>query len=378
MPEEKKGMTYADAGVNVELGDEVSAMLYNAAKQTWKNRKGKIGELVVPFDDFSGLRVTDVSGLPEGTIIHLGFDGIGTKVEIAQRCSYFRTVAHDLLAMVCDDALVRGAEPALVGTIIDVNFLGPKENPFRQQVNHLAQGYIEAADAANVAIFNGEVAELGDLVGGFGDFHFNWGAAVIGYARKDRMFTGREIKPGDFLVGLAEYGMRSNGISLLRKALTQSNGKNWHDSTLDGQSIGMLALTPSTIYSKAVVEMFGGYDGEPKAVVHGFAHITGGGLPGKLGRVLKPSGLGADITDPFEPCKLMEYCQAIAGIEDREAYRSWNMGQGGIVITTELDKVIEIAASHGIDAKIIGQVTEQKGIRIKNNGYHKKEEVLDF
>lgn len=378
MEEENKPMTYADAGVNVDLGDEVSGMLYEAAKKTWKNREGKIGELTVPFDDFSGLRVTDVSGLPEGTILHLGFDGIGTKVEIAQRTRCFSTVAYDLLAMVCDDAIVRGAEPALVGTIIDVNSLGPEEAPYTSQVRELAKGYVDAANSAGVAIFNGEMAEIGDLVGGFGDFHFNWGAAVIGYAKKSRLFTGSEIKPGDYLIGFQEEGMRSNGISLLRRALKHAHGDDWHEAEIDGENIGMLALKPSTIYSKAVCDMFGGYEEEAKTELHGFAHITGGGLPGKLGRVLKKSGLGAVIDNPFEPCRLMSYCQEKAGIEDREAYTSWNMGQGGVGISPNPDEVIENASNHCITSKVIGRVTEEKGISIANKGFHQKEKILYF
>ncbi|MCX6741925.1 MAG: hypothetical protein NTX24_01980 [Candidatus Pacearchaeota archaeon] len=117
------GTTYADSGVNIEFGDDVSRVLYEAAKQTWKNRDGRIGEIIVPFDDFSGLRAIDVGGLPKGTLMNIGFDGIGTKVEVAERMSCHRTAAFDLFAMICDDAVVRGAEPVLVGSILDVKTL---------------------------------------------------------------------------------------------------------------------------------------------------------------------------------------------------------------------------------------------------------------
>ncbi|PIN72893.1 hypothetical protein COV22_02005, partial [Candidatus Woesearchaeota archaeon CG10_big_fil_rev_8_21_14_0_10_47_5] len=116
--------TYADAGVNLELGDDASKILYEAAKRTFENRKGLIGEVIIPLDDFSGLRAVDVSKLPEGSLMCISFDGVGTKVEIAQRMNDHTTIAYDLLAMVCDDAIVRGAEPVLVGTVLDVNSLG--------------------------------------------------------------------------------------------------------------------------------------------------------------------------------------------------------------------------------------------------------------
>ena len=130
--------TYADAGVNIELGDDVSKILYNAAKQTWDNRKGRLGELIVPFDDFSGVRAIDVSGLPAGTLMNIGFDGVGTKMELAERFNNHKTIAYDLFAMVCDDAIVRGAEPVLIGSILDVNSLGSEGETYIEQIRQLA------------------------------------------------------------------------------------------------------------------------------------------------------------------------------------------------------------------------------------------------
>jgi len=365
-------VNYADSGVNIELGDDASKILYNAAKLTWGNRKGRLGEVVELFEDFSGLRAINVGGLPSDTFMNIGFDGVGTKMELGERIEKHDTVAFDLLAMVCDDAVVRGAEPVLVGSILDVKSLGEKGVSYIEFVKQLAIGYINAAKAANVAIVNGEVAELGARVNGYGPFNYNWGAGVVWFARKNRMFTGREIKPGDSLVGLLEEGFRSNGLSLLRKIMQNSYGDEWHNETLDGKNLAELALHPSKIYSAAVVDMFGGFDGEPKAKVNGVAHITGGGVPGKLGRVLKPSGLGADIDNPYKPCDLMLHCQFQGNVPDDEAYRTWNMGQGMIIITPEPEKVMEIAHQHSIGSKVIGKVTEQPKIRIKSQGYFDK------
>jgi phosphoribosylformylglycinamidine cyclo-ligase len=363
-------VTYADSGVNIELGDDVSKILYNAAKQTWINRKGKLGELIVPFDDFSGVRAIDVSGLPKGTLMNIGFDGVGTKMELAERTKNHRTIAYDLFAMVCDDAVVRGAEPVIIGSILDVNTLGTSEKSPIEEVRQLAEGYINAAKDANVAIVNGEVAELGNRVGGFGEFNYNWGAAVVWFANKDRMFTGREIKEGDYLVGLREEGFRSNGLSLVRKIMTNYYGENWHNFSWKNGNISLaeLALTPSKIYTKVAVEMFGGYNREPKTEVHGIVHITGGGIPGKLERILKPSGLGAVIDNPFEPTEFMEYVQTLGGVTDNDAYKTWNMGQGMIILTPKPDEVIKIAKNHDIPAKNIGKVVSESGIKIKNRG----------
>lgn len=360
-----EGVTYKDAGVDNDAKKAVSKILFDASRQTWQNRKGRIGEIIVPFDDFSGLRYIDISMLPEGSVMGGGMDGIGTKVEFAERMENHRTMAYNLVAMVAEDAEVRGAEPVLILSILDTNSLKGKVEEAKQ----LAEGYVNAAREANVAVLSGESAELGNRVSGFGNFNYNWGATCIWFARKDRLFTGKEIKPGDSLVGLQEEGFRSNGISLVRKIMETVYGQRWHDIIWkNGKPLGEMALTPSRIYTRAIMAMTGGYDREPKAEIHGVAHITGGGIPEKLGRVLKPSGLGAVIDKPFSPPEFMLFVQAYGNVKDREAYRTWNMGQGMIVISPEPDKVMEVASEHRIKSQIIGYVIRKLGISIANRG----------
>ncbi len=341
--EEKTTITYADSGVNLELEDDAAKILFNASKATWNNRKGRLGEIIIPFDDFSGIRFIEVGRLPESTVLCMGFDGIGTKMEIAERMNDHATIAFDLFAMVCDDAVVRGGEPVLIGTVFDVNTLGDDKISYIAQMRELAEGYIAAARKANVAVINGELAELGSRVSGYGDFNYNWCAGLIWFARKDRMFTGKEIQAGDFCVGLKEPGFRSNGLSLVRKTFSTAYGDDWHNVDFNGKKLGDWVLTPSIIYSACVCSMFGGFDREPRAELHGVSHITGSGLPGKLGRVLKPSGLGADIDNPFSPSDIIHHCQEKGNIPDYEAYRAWNMGQGMVVITPEPKEAIKIA-----------------------------------
>src|SRR3989344_6819090 len=156
--------TYADSGVDVDIEEQAAKIMYKAAKQTWAARKGSLGDVIVPFDDFSGIRAIDVGQLPEGTMLNIGFDGVGTKAELAMLAGKYDTLAYDLVAMVCDDAVVRGAEPVLLGSILDVNSLGRENKTNIEQVKQLAEGYIHAAKAANVAIVNGEVAELGNRI----------------------------------------------------------------------------------------------------------------------------------------------------------------------------------------------------------------------
>jgi len=177
--------------VNIELGDDVSRMLYEASKLTHDNRPG----LLVEFhESFSGLRAIPASVLKDigNVYMNLAFDGVGTKVEVSERLDDHSVVAHDLFAMVCDDAVVRGAEPVAIGSILDVRQLNDTEHT-RSAVRQLGQGYVKAAKAAKVVVVNGEVAELGDRVGGYGDFNYNWGAAVLWFAHRERLLTGHQI-----------------------------------------------------------------------------------------------------------------------------------------------------------------------------------------
>ena len=357
---------YKDAGVNIELGDDASKILYNAAKETFNNRQGNIGEVIVPFDDFSGLRAIDVSNLPNGSMMCMGFDGVGTKVEIAQRMKNHRTIAFDLFAMVCDDAIVRGAEPVLIGSVLDVSSLGTGKDSQLKAITQLAQGYISAAKEANVAVINGELAELGNAVSGYGKFKYNWCSGLVWFANRKKLFTGDEIKVRDSIVLFMEKGFRSNGLSLVRKVFESRYGKEWHEFDLKGEKLGNLVLEPSKIYSRAVVHMHGGFQTKGVCEIHGVAHITGGGLPGKLGRILKKSGFGAELDNLFEPCFAMRHCQEISGITNEEAFSTWNMGQGLAIITPEPEKVINEAKKFGIEAKVGGRVVKKPIIKINN------------
>ena len=290
-------MDYSKAGVDIEKGDEASKILYEAARKTFENRKGKFGEIIVPFDDFSGIRAVDVSSLPKGSMMCMNFDGIGTKVEIAQRMNNFETVAFDLFAMVCDDAIVRGGEPVLIGSVLDVNKVDV------EAVRQLAKGYVEAAEEAGVSVINGELAELGNLVSGFGGFNFNWCSSVLWFANEQKLITGENVSVGDSIVFFEEEGFRSNGLSLARKVFEKEYGSEWHDVDLSGKRLGEHVLFPSKIYSKIFIDLYGGFDEGKNCDVKAVAHITGGGIPGKLGRALKPSGYGAEIDDAFNPCE---------------------------------------------------------------------------
>jgi phosphoribosylformylglycinamidine cyclo-ligase len=284
------------------------------------------------------------------------------------------------MAMVCDDAVIRGGEPILVKTVLDMNTLGEDDSRL-PYIRELASGYIGAAKEAGVAVINGELAQLNNRIGRMDQFSIEWSADVTWFAHESRLITGKAVEAGHYLVGLAETGLRCNGISLVRKLLQTQYGDYWQDATFGKKKLIDVALQPSQIYSAAVVDMFGGYDLKrpAKAVLSAAAHISGGGIPEKLGRILRASGLGARLDDPFAPCDLMLHCQELGNVTDREAYRTWNMGQGMILATPDPAAVIAVAAAHGIAAKTIGQLVPEPGITLKNKGLRaQKEPWLTF
>ncbi len=372
--------TYADSGVHVDLGDKASQILYEAAKKTWIHRRGRFGEIFLPLDHFGGLRAIDISQLPQGSLMGFNLDGIGTKTLIASSIQRYDTIAFDLFAMVCDDAVIQGAEPVLLGSILDVNSLVERD-PHRDRlsiIEELAKGYVEAARLAHVAVINGELAELGMSIGPSDRFRFNWGASLLWIARKDRLISGEKLKEGDLIVALREDGFRSNGYSLLRRALAKSYGPSWHKMTFQNSTLGEIALQPSTIYTKAVLAMTGGFEHQPQADIHGAVHITGGGIPSKLGRFLKKWHLGASLDDLFEPHPLMLHLQKLHSITDEEAYRTWNMGQGLFIITPNPDPILQIALDYHIQAKIVGSIVSQPKISLRSQGFSNKNNWLYF
>lgn len=373
----KQKNAYASAGVDVDVEAEASRIMYEASKETFKNRRGLIGEIVAPFDDFAGLKMVAAGALPPDTYFSMGFDTVGTKVEIAERVQRYDTIAHDLFAMVCDDALIRGGEPVLVGSNLDIKSLGSDER-YLPIIRELAKGYVEAAREANVAIINGEIAQMGTLMTGYGDFPFHWGAACVWFAKKKDILTGSEIKKGDAVVMLKEDGFRGNGWSLVRKIFKNAHGDAWHTHAHDGSTLGELALTPSRIYSRFVVGLHGGFDTPGTSPLHGVAHTTGGGVPEKLARVLRPSALGARLTDLYDPPEIMTYCQRLGGVTDRDAYRVWNMGQGMALITSDPDAVLAEAKVKGVEAKLAGEIVEGPCITVVSKGIEMQGKELSF
>ncbi|MFH1533732.1 MAG: phosphoribosylformylglycinamidine cyclo-ligase [Nitrospirota bacterium] len=332
--------TYEESGVNINLGDKCSAIAYSAAKRTFAGRKGMIGEPLVDEGGFSGALDMGDYYLVQND------DGVGTKIKIAEMIGKYDTIGYDLVAMVADDAVCVGAETISITNTLDVNKID------EVKVSGLMTGLEKAALEQKIVVPGGEIAELGDALNGY-----VWNATAVGIVEKGKMITGEKIVPGDKIIGLRSAGFRSNGFSLVRYILKEKFGEDWYHEKYDAdRNWGEAVLTPSVIYSSAVLEMHGRYKEEARVDLKGVVHVTGGGIYANTARILKRAGLKANFTDLPEPHKPMKKLMELGNVSEDEAYKTWNMGIGMVLISNDVDQIKEICDGHGIDAQVIGTV----------------------
>lgn len=334
--------TYKQSGVDSDMGDKCSEIAYKAAKATFKGRKSMIGEPVLDAGGYTGTLDMGDYFLVQND------DGIGSKMVVAEQMEKYDTMGYDLLCMVVDDAVCVGAEPISVSNTFDVDKVDDKK------IGALMKGLEKAALEHKVVIPGGEIAELGDLVKGY-----VWNATCVGIVEKHKVINGSKIKVGDQIIGLKSHGFRSNGLSLVRHILTEKFGKNWvrqkYDST---RTWGEVILTPSKIFCSAIMEMHGRFKEKPKVELKGVCHVTGGGIPGNLPRILKKSGLGAKLTNLPTPHDFMLKLMEIGKVTRQEAYETWNMGVGMILVSNDLEKIAEICVKHEIEMQVIGEIVK--------------------
>jgi len=341
--------TYKQSGVDIDLGDRCSEIAYNAAKGTFASRAGMIAEPVADEGGFTGMMDMGDFYLVQND------DGVGTKMAVAEKIQKFDTLGYDLVAMVADDAACVGAECISVSNTIDVNKLDEKI------VTELMKGLQKAASEHNIIVPGGEIAELGDALNGW-----VWNATAVGVVEKHKVIRGTNIVPGDKIIGFDSNGFRSNGMSLTRFVLKEKFGENWAFEKYDNtKNWGEAVLSPSIIYSSLVLDLHGRFKQQGIAEVKGVVNVTGGGIPGNIVRVLKKSHVGANLHSlpaiPDMMQKLIEY----GNVPLEDAYNTWNMGVGMIMICNDVDKVQTVCDKRGIKMYVIGEVTADEKIDIK-------------
>ena len=304
-------------------------------------------EVIGDIGGFGGLFRFDPSRYRDPVLVS-STDGVGTKAMVAQAVGRFETIGIDLVAMCVDDLVCQGAEPLFFLDYIAVGRLDP------DHIDQLVAGVAEGCRQAGCALIGGEMAEH---PGAMEPGEFDLVGFAVGVVERERLLTGKRIVPGDVLIALPSPGLRSNGYSLARKVLLEHAGRSLDEPAFDHSShtLGEELLVPSVIYAPAIKNLLD----KPDAVdVKGIAHITGGGIPGNLVRVL-PDGADAVVDrGAWEQPQIFTEIQRLGGVSDDEMLRVFNLGVGMIVLVGAGDqyKALDLLRETGHYARIVGEV----------------------
>jgi len=327
----EKHLTYAESGVDIRKEEKTIKALTGKLSYV---REG-IGAPLTGIGHYAGLLDFGEYALALAT------DGVGSKVLIANEMQRWNTVGIDCIAMNVNDLLAIGAEPM---AFVDYLALEKHDEAFAEQIG---EGLLKGAEISKMSIVGGETATLPDIIKGF-----DLAGTCLGMVKKDEIITGEKVQEGDVIVGIPSSGVHSNGYTLVRKIIEDSEYSYEDPCPYDAsKTLGEDLLTPTRIYIEAL-------DALKECEVHGLAHITGSGLL-KLRRVTK---LGFDFYDPLEPQEIFKFLQKEGGVEDLEMYQTFNMGMGFLLILPEKDAARAAEITGG---KIVGKIVESE-IRVKD------------
>lgn len=337
----KNGITYADAGVDIDAGNALVDRIKPAAKRT--NRPGVMSGL----GGFGALFDLKAAGYQDPILVG-ATDGVGTKLRIAIDTGVVDGVGIDLVAMCVNDLICQGAEPLF---FLDYFATGKLDTDTAARI---IEGIAEGCAQSGCALIGGETAEMPGMYPD-GDFDLA-GFSVGAMERGADLPSG--VQAGDVLLGLASNGVHSNGYSLVRK-LVELSGLGWDAPCPFGEgSLGEALLTPTRLYVKPALSAI------REGGVHALAHITGGGLTENLPRVL-PEGLGAQIDlDSWQLPSVFSWMAQIGGIAEAEMLKTFNCGIGLIMVCDpdKADQLSTLLAEAGETVSRIGTVTETPGV----------------
>lgn len=338
------GLTYRDAGVDIEAGDELVQRIKPLAKTTHSEHVlGAIG-------GFAGL--CSVPADIEDPVLVSGTDGVGTKLKLAFELDRHETIGIDLVAMCVNDIITVGARPLF---FLDY-FATSKLDVDRAEA--VLKGIAEGCRTARCALLGGETAEL---PGFYASGEYDLAGFAVGVVARKRIIDGRAVRAGDELVGIASSGLHSNGFSLARRALFEGqSASSAHDPFTDQETLGETLLRPTRIYVSAASVAL-------EHDVHAMCHITGGGLPENLPRVI-PRGLGVFIdASSWSPDPIFDFIQKRGNVDDAEMRRTFNMGVGFVMIVSpaRTEALIRALGSIGERAFVMGRVTEHEGVSFR-------------
>ncbi|KAB2854013.1 MAG: phosphoribosylformylglycinamidine cyclo-ligase, partial [Bauldia sp.] len=332
-------LTYKDAGVDIDAGDALVERIKPLARRT--ARPGLLGGI----GGFGGLFEIDLARYPRPVLV-AGTDGVGTKLRLALDLGKLDTVGIDLVAMCVNDVVVQGAEPLF---FLDYYATGKLSV---EQAETVVRGIAAGCELAGCALLGGETAEMPGM---YAPGDIDLAGFAVGIVNRDRIIDGATVAPGDVLLGLAASGPHSNGYSLVRRILERQPGAAampW-----DGLTLGERLLAPTRIYVKPLLELFG------QCEVRALAHITGGGLPGNVERVL-PADADACI-DParWQRPEVFTWLQKTGQVADAEMYRTFNCGIGMVVVVARNDaeRALQALCAAGETVQKIGEIRPGTG-----------------
>ena len=337
--------SYEAAGVNLEAGYEVVRRIKSHVAST--KRVGSMGNIGA----FGGMFDLAALNIKEPVLVS-GTDGVGTKLKLAFEMDKHDTIGIDAVAMCVNDVLAQGAEPLFFLDYVAVGHNEPAK------IEAIVASVAEGCRQAGCALIGGETAEMPGMYGG-GEYDI--AGFTCGVVERKKLIDGSKVKVGDVLVGIASSGVHSNGFSLVRKVVADNNLKlNECYSEIPGRTLGEALLTPTRIYVKQVLKVIAECD------VHGISHITGGGFDENIPRILK-DGQGVEVKEgSWEILPVFQVLEKWGGVPHREMFNIYNMGIGMVVVLdeSEAQKAIDILASHGDKATVIGRVTDTPGVSI--------------
>jgi phosphoribosylformylglycinamidine cyclo-ligase len=335
---EGHGITYRDAGVDIDAGDELVERIKPLV------RRAQRPEVLAGIGGFGAL-----VELPPGyarPVLVSGTDGVGTKLRLAIDTGRHDTIGIDLVAMCANDVVVQGAEPLF---FLDYYATGKLRVEVAEAV---VRGIVEGCVQAGAALVGGETAEMPGMYQGE---DYDLAGFCVGVVEKAAILDGSKIGAGDVIIGLSSSGPHSNGYSLIRKLLATADATP--ATLLEGVSLFDRLLAPTRIYVKSLLALLRAMP------VHGLAHITGGGLTDNIPRVL-PAGLEAVLERrswPRDP--VFEWLQHIARTDSAHMYRTFNCGIGMVAIVPpqQATRALEFLNARGEQAQLIGQVRAGSG-----------------
>ena len=330
-------LSYLDAGVNIDAGNELVERIKPAIRAT--RRDGCVGSI----GGFGGLFELPLDRYRNPLLVS-GTDGVGTKLRLAIDYDRFDGIGIDLVAMCANDIAVLGAEALF---FLDYYATGRLE---LEQAEQVIGGIAAGCELAGCALIGGETAEMPGI---YQPGDFDLAGFCVGIVEKDRVIDGSQVRAGDSLIALASSGVHSNGFSLVRKIIDVSGASLTQDC--GGEPLGDALLRPTRIYVKNLLAL------NAEFTIKAIAHITGGGLLENLPRVL-PEGLGARIElGSWQPAPVFQWLQQAGRVEQREMLRTFNCGVG-MVLAVDAEReqaVLEKLGSLGETAWTIGEVIER-------------------